>query len=223
MSANGAFARMTVCSKGLHGDVTRSLRVSDFPQIMEKAGQHDIWFNRDLLPLFPSYCAPVYNEEQLIALVMIWRAGVEQMTLHYSNLFQILSGLIQESLVRAVKFNQLRESTIYYQDTRILMKEPFKDAYKANMALAEQEKAEFCLLTAARDSADMASQNSRLESCIRESDIVGTINDKIFGIILKNVTDDDIDTLLDRFSARKLKAKQVSVSEMNEMVLKEAG
>ena len=222
MSTRGDYARMTVCSKALHGEIVRSMRMHDYLQIKEKMEQHDIWFNRDLFQGFPSYCAPVYNNEQLIALVMIWRAGVDQMTLYYSNLFTILSGLIQESLVRAVKFHQLRESTSYYPDTNILLKEPFWEAYKANLTLAEQEKAEFCMITVNR-TGDITEQNGNLESCIRESDIVGAINDKQFGIILKNVSSDDIQTLLNRFGAKKLKAKQISVAEMHDIMLQEAG
>ena len=215
ISSRGDYARMSVCSKSLYGEATRSLRLYDYHPIMEKIERHDIWFNRDLVEHFPSYCAPVYNDEQLIALVVIWRANVDQMTLHYSNLFRIITGLIQESLVRAVKFNKLRESTSFYPDTRILMNQPFWEAYKANMALAEQEKAKFGLITVKREGADIAAQNSQLESCIRESDVVGTINDDCYGIILKNVSNEDIQTLLTRFQSRNIEAVQVSVTEMN--------
>jgi len=222
LSSRGDYARMTVCSKALYGEIARSLRMYDYRQLMDKVEEHDVWFNRDLLEGFPSYCAPVYNDEKLIALVMIWRAGVEQMALHYSNLFKILSGLIQESLVRAVKFNELRESTSFYPDTRIMLKEPFWDAYRANLTLAEQEKAVYGFIVAERSDADMAVQNGLLESCIRETDIVGMINDRQFGIILKNVSHDEIKTLLVRFSARNMNARHVAIPEMNDIML-EAG
>ncbi|MCL2127155.1 MAG: hypothetical protein FWH38_02775, partial [Treponema sp.] len=222
LSSNGDYARITVSSKNLHGEIARSMRLKDYQRITEKLEQHDIWFNRDLISGYPSYCAPVYNDEKLIAMVMIWRAGVEQMTLHYSNLFRILSGLIQESLVRAVKFNKLRESTSFYPDTRILYKEPFIEAYKANLTLSDQDKAKFCLLTVNRGGEDVNAQNIRLEACIRESDIAGTVNDGLFGIILKNVTNDDIQTLLNRFSSNNLDARQVTIAQMHELVFGEA-
>ena len=223
MTSRGDYARMTVCSKALQGEVQRSMKMADYSQISDKLEKHDIWFNRDLIKGFPSYCAPVYNEEKLIALVVIWRAGVDQMTLHYSNLFTIISGLIQESLVRAVKFHKLRESTSYYPDTRILLKEPFWEAYRANLTLAEQEKAGFCLIVVTISKHNMAAQNSQIESCIRDSDIVGAINEKQYCIILKNVSSDDIKTLLSRFASKKVKAKQISVAEMHDIMLKEAG
>lgn len=220
ISANGGYARMTVCSKSYYGEIARSMRMRDYPQIIEKIEQHDIWFNRDLLHGFPSYCAPVYNEENPIALIMIWKAGVDQMSLHYSNLFRILTGLIQESLVRAVKFHKLRESSMFYPDTRILMKEHFWEAYKANMTLAEQEKAIFGLITVKRTKADIIVQNSIMETCIRESDIIGELNDKSFCIILKNVEDTDINTLLGRFQEHNVKAESVSVAQMQELMQK---
>ena len=223
ISANGDYARMTVSSKAFYSETARSMRLQDYPQIMEQIGQHDIWFNRDLIHGFPSYCAPVYNEENLIALVMIWKADVDQMQLHYSNLFKILTGLIQESLVRAVKFNKLRESTSFYPDTRILLKEPFWAAYKANQALAEQEKAGFSLITVRRTDADMVVQNDQLEACIRESDIVGTISDELFCVILKNVSQDDTGALLARFQKKSLEAQKITASAMQELMLKKAG
>ena len=222
ITTRGDFGRITVCSKTLYGETARSLRLHDYRQIMDKMDRHDIWFNRDLIPGLPSYCAPVYNDEKLIALVMIWRAEVDQMTLHYSNLFRILTGLIQESLVRAVKFNKLRESTSFYPDTRIMMDAPFWEAYKANIALAEKEKAEFGFITVGRNGEDINEQNTQLESCIRDTDVVGTINEELFGIILKNVSNDDIKTLLTRFQKRNVEAEQVSVAEMNEF-MKKAG
>ena len=218
ISANGGYARMTVCSRPLHGEIIRSLRMHDYPQIMEKATQRDIWFNRNLLADFPAYCAPVYNDEDLIALVMIWRTDVDQMSLHFSNLFRILTGLIQESLIRAVKFNKLRESTSYFPDSRILLKDAFHEAYKANLALAESEKADFSLLTAARSGGDTAAQNIQLETCIRESDIAGAINDTLFGIILKNIPSGDLAVLLERFKSRGVTAKQISAAEMNDLL-----
>ncbi|MCL2478671.1 MAG: NAD-dependent epimerase/dehydratase family protein [Treponema sp.] len=220
MSTSGDYARMTVCSKSLFGEAARSLRLHDFRQIMEKMEHRDIWFNRDLIAGFPSYCAPIYNEDKIIVLVMIWKAGVEQMTLHYSNLFRILTGLIQESLVRAVKFNKLRESTSYYPDTRILLDKPFWEAYRANLTLAEKENAQFGLVTVNRNNGELIEQNNNLESCIRETDVVGAIIDSLFGVILKNVSPDDVRTLVKRFKSKNIKASQVSVAEMNEYMKK---
>lgn len=218
VSANGAYARMTVCSRPLHGEIVRSLRMDDYPQIKEKTAQRDIWFNRNLVKGLPAFCAPVYNDEDLIALVTIWRADVDQMTLHFSNLFRILSGLIQESLIRAVKFNKLRESNSFFPDTRILLKDAFNAAFRANLALAESEKADFSLLAAERTDEDMAAQNSRLETCIREFDIAGAINGEQFGIILKNVPSGDLPALLERFKGRGVNASQISSAEMNELL-----
>lgn len=223
ISANGGYARMTVCSKAYYNEIAHSMRLHDYPQIMEQAEQHDIWVNRVPLHGFPSYCAPVYNEDKLIALVMIWKAGTEQWSLHYSNLFKILSGLIQESLVRAVKFYKLRENTLFYPETRILKKEPFWETYKVNLALAEQEKAVFGLIAVHRTGMDIAVQNSRIEACIRESDILGAANDDLLFVILKNVSDEDIKALLSRFQTREMEAEQVTLPEMHELMLKEAG
>ncbi|MCL1836055.1 MAG: hypothetical protein FWG46_00750, partial [Treponema sp.] len=223
ITSNGSFGRLTVCSKAFYSEITRSIRLSDYPQIMDKVEQKDIWFNRDLIHGFPSYCSPVYNEDKLIALVMIWKAGVNQMTLHYSNLFKILSGLIQESLVRAVKFNELQESTLYFPDTRIMMREPFRKTYRTNMALAEQEKAFFGLLAVQKTKEDITEQDNRMESCIRESDIIGEINAELFCIILKNVSDDDIAVLADRFEAKGLVTRRITPSQMHELMAGETG
>ena len=223
ISANGGYARMTVSSKAFYSESARSMRLHDFPQIVEKIEQNDIWFNRDLIHGLPSYCAPVYNEEKLIALVMIWKADVDQMSLHYSNLFKILTGLIQESLVRAVKYNKLKESTSFYPDTRILMEEPFRVAYTANMALAEQEKSTFGFITVRRTNADMVTQNDVLETCVRETDIIGTVNDELFCIILRNVSEDDFKALLSRFQTRDVPAQVITAAAMQELMRKKAG
>jgi len=223
ISANGGYARMAVSSKAFYSESARSMRLHDYPQIVEKIEQNDIWFNRDLLHGFPSYCAPVFNEEKLIALVMIWKADVDQMSLHYSNLFKILTGLIQESLVRAVKFNKLKESTSFYPDTRIMQEGPFRAAYKANMALAEQEKAVFGFITVQRTGIDMVVQSEILETCVRETDVIGVASDELFCIILRNVSEEDFKVLMSRFQMRGLRAEVITAAAMQELMRKKAG
>jgi nucleoside-diphosphate-sugar epimerase len=118
VSGDGRHARLTACSKGLTADIARSIRLDDFGMIMEKALGRDFWFNQGLHAGYPAYCAPVFSDGRLIALIMIHRASVGQMTLYYNNLFIVLSGLIQESLARAIKYRKMRDSELYYTDTR---------------------------------------------------------------------------------------------------------
>ena len=151
VSANNNYAALADCSRGLNGHIPRSLKLDDNSLFMERIQQYSIWFNRDLVKGFPSYCAPVYHKEKLFALIMIWQSEVNQMTLHYRNLLGISASLMHEALIQAVAFNRERESTLYYPGTQIMMTRQFAEAYRANLVLVEMKKVQTDYLVIRRD------------------------------------------------------------------------
>lgn len=65
-----------------------------------------------MLPNYPSYCAPIMDDKRTVAMVMVFKASFEQMAVYYSNLIKILCGLIQMSLLRAIKYKEAVEKDI---------------------------------------------------------------------------------------------------------------
>ena len=216
-------ARQAVRAKGFSADFPRSILLDDYRRIAEKASRREIWFNQNLLPDYPAYCAPIYNGSRLIALILVSRADAGQMTLHYYNLIKIFGGLIQESLVNALKINALKYSEMYYPGTRMMRKEPFAEALKANIALAEQEKAEFGLIVMRRTDYDITNENNILKKCVREFDLFGMINRRLIGVILKQAFQEGAAEVLARLKKRGLSARPVTIRQMQDFIYKERG
>jgi len=223
VSGDGKYARLAVRAKGFAGDMPRSVTLENYRRIMEKAGRREIWFNQNLLPGYPAYCAPIHSGSRLVALIMVQHASAGQMTLYYFNLIKIFGGLIQESLQNAERIRSLRQPEIYYPGTRIMLKEPFAEALKANIALAEQEKAEFELIVLRRYGNSIADENVILESCVRELDLLGMINKRLIGVILKQAFSEGVGVVQKRLKKWGMSARPVTIRQMQEFIYKERG
>jgi len=223
VSDDEKYARLAVRAKGFAGDFPRSATLSDYNRMMETVLRREIWFNHNLLPGYPAYCAPAYYGGRLIALIIIQHAAVGQLTLNYYNQLKIMSGLIQDFLINAIKIKSLRKSEIYYPGTRIMLKEAFTDALKTYVALAEQEKAEFELIVLRMAGIDLEVENSILENCFRESDLYGMINKRLIGVILRQAYQESAEAVQDRLLKSGFSVRPVNIQQMQEFIYSERG
>ena len=62
-------------------------------------------------------------------LICIQEVKNGQLTLYYMNLFQILCGLVETSLLRALEYQEATEYKKYVENTRILKPEYFEKVW----------------------------------------------------------------------------------------------
>jgi UDP-glucose 4-epimerase len=200
IDANGVYARLTVRSRALTDVAEKSIKLSEYAAVTSEISPGRVWFNRDLLPGYPMYCAPIYSENRIIALVMINKVRTDQMSLYYSNMVMILCGLIQDALARAIKSNRENEEKMYLHGTRIMKTDAFAEVYKANLNLAEQEKIQLRTIVVEAHGQDLSEVSSKLENCVRETDSIGMLSNGVYGICLTQITNDDLQKVLRRLS-----------------------
>jgi UDP-glucose 4-epimerase len=212
MSANGAYARLVVSSKALTGTVTKSIKMSEFaplnfntPPPPPPNTPSRVWVNRDLLPDCPAFCAPIYSGNVLIALVLVMEADSDQMSLYHHNLFTILCGLIQDALVRAIKYNNENKDKRYIAGTGILKPDVFQQIYDANLKMAEQGKLRLKIVLVEPDGESFDDFAVKLENCVRDTDVIGKIRKDLFAIILTQIDNDNLQNVLGRLEKAGLK------------------
>ncbi|MFP3155283.1 NAD(P)-dependent oxidoreductase [Lachnospiraceae bacterium ZAX-1] len=198
IAANGAYARLTVRSRSLTDITQKSIKLSEYEAMTLEISPGSVWFNRDLLPGYPAYCAPIYSENNIVAFVMINKVRTDQMNLYYSNKVMILCGLIQDALVRAIKYHHGNEEKNYIHGTRIMTQDAFADVYRANQKLAEQEKIQLSTILVKANGQDLDEVSSKLENCVRETDSMGILANGAFGICLTHISLDDLQKVLKR-------------------------
>ena len=81
-------------------------------------------------------------------LICIQEVRNGQLTLYYMNLFQILCGLVETSLLRALEYQEATEYKKYVENTRILKPEYFEKSLELQHSMREQKMASYILSAA---------------------------------------------------------------------------
>lgn len=97
----GRTAKRAACSEG--AEAPRFLEGPALAALVQTLEQEEVWVNRTLTPGLPMFGAAVRVDGKLRALVLLYDAGGEQLSLHYQNLFRILCGLVETAMTRAAQ------------------------------------------------------------------------------------------------------------------------
>ncbi|HLO31123.1 MAG TPA: NAD-dependent epimerase/dehydratase family protein [Anaerolineales bacterium] len=215
---NRAFARLEANSASLNEEISKSLRLSDFPELLCHIEQGTIFQNTALLPNYPAYMVPIFNNTYPFnvpaAMIVIWSVKFEQYSTYYYNLLKVICGLIQASLIRATLFSNANYERMYLPTTRILNHEAFREAFSIRVEMKKNRISDFQLIVL--DNLDHNIQNVYpcISEEIRDDDIIGMGNDGNYYILLSQadkLTAQDVVARLTRIGiqSRLVDANQV--------------
>ena len=97
----GQFARLVAASPRFDVGSFRSVRVSDYGEIITALEHNGIWVNRTLKDKFPMYAVGVRDRGELAVIITMGEAKPDQMNLYFQNLFSIMCGLVESAMIRA--------------------------------------------------------------------------------------------------------------------------
>ena len=130
----------------------------------------------------PAYANALFRDERPILIVTISEADTEQYGMNYMNIFKILCGLIQTSLLRAVDHMELTEEQNYYPGTNVLRPGRFMQILAVHEEMQERGVAEHVLVRF-RDT-DRQRLSDSLSRIIRTTDVIGEGEDGRLYLIL---------------------------------------
>lgn len=104
VDAAGRTAKRAACSEG--AEAPRFLEGPALAALVQTLEQEEVWVNRTMTPGLPMFGAAVRVDGKLRALVLLYDAGGEQLSLHYQNLFRILCGLVETAMTRAAQMQR---------------------------------------------------------------------------------------------------------------------
>jgi nucleoside-diphosphate-sugar epimerase len=218
MDPDSVYARLEVNSISLADKLAKSLKLSDYPEAIKTIEQGAIFQNTLLLPNYPAYIAPVLNYSYPfnvpVAIVVIWSVKFEQYSTYYYNLFKVISGLIQASLVRATKFLDANYERMYIPSTRILNSDAFVEILKTRAEMRKNGVAEYQLIMIDKISLDFRELYSKVSEGIRAADIVGLQNDGNCYVLLSQADLVAANAIIDRLNTIGLKSKLVNIHEL---------
>ena len=188
MSDNN-FARLEVSSTPLISKISKSLNLKEYPDLITPIEEGIIYQNKSLLPEYPAYVAPIMNGDKAVALVVLWNVKFEDYSENYSNLFKVMCGFFQSSLVRASLFLHANSENIYLPSTRILKPEAFFRALKIKEEMKRNKVADYQLIRIFCSEKKLEILNAKISEKIRDTDFIGIDEKEQFYIIFSQAED----------------------------------
>lgn len=186
---NKGFARLEASSRAIMRTVPQSLRMQMLEPALATLEKGEVWVNREFLPDMPAYLACARENGETVLLIEIVHAKYEQMTLYYQNLFKVLCGLIQASLLRALQTQAvLRERQCVPGTYRLLKPEVFRRAVRMAEQMQQEHVACSQLLCLEGEGRTPEALDVALAGKIRENDEAGYMEDGNVWLLLSQAT-----------------------------------
>ena len=122
--------------------------------------------------------------------------------MYFMNLFQILCGLVETSLLRALEYQDAIKNRQYVKNTHILKPEYFEERLHSFHSMKEEKLATYVLLRLEHPQMSLADADMVLQNAVRENDIWGIsetgelllvlsqMDEKTLPIVLKRLEND---------------------------------
>ncbi|MEE1244877.1 MAG: HD domain-containing phosphohydrolase [Acutalibacteraceae bacterium] len=207
VNKQSTFGRLEVASRDIIDTVPRSISTETYREVIEKISTGEIFRNTDLSGEYPMYAAGVYRGDELVLLIFLWRADIEQRSLYYVNLFKILRDLVQMSLLRAFDYSQAVYEKQYIANTHIMNIDAFNEVFNNYVALAEKKVSSFVMLEIHSNGHSYEEIDKMLAGKVRVNDVIGMSEDGNIRLLLSGATEKDLPFILPRFKGIDVEVK----------------
>lgn len=209
LNRENGYGRLETASAQVQGNYPNSIKLSEYSAAMEELENGNVWANREFLENYPMYMAGVRKNGELVMLICIQQASREQMSLYFLNLFKILSGLVETSLLRALEYQKAVEYRQYVKGTHILKTEYFEERLKVQHDMREQKLASYVLLKVEYSEMSLKEADEILRSKVRENDVWGISESKELYLMLVQTDKEALPIILARLKQAGLVCRQI--------------
>ena len=209
LNRENGYGRLETASAQVQGNYPNSIKLSEYSAAMEELENGNVWANREFLENYPMYMAGIRKNGELVMLICIQQVSREQMSLYFLNLFKILSGLVETSLLRALEYQKAVEYRQYVKGTHILKTEYFEERLKVQHDMREQKLASYVLLKVEYSEMSLQKADEILRSKGRENDVWGISESKELYLMLVQTDKEALPNILARLKQAGLVCRQI--------------
>ena len=209
LNRENGYGRLETASAQVQGNYPNSIKLSEYSAAMEELENGNVWANREFLEKYPMYMAGVRKNGELVMLICIQQVSREQMSLYFLNLFKILSGLVETSLLRALEYQKAVEYRQDVKGTHILKTEYFEERLKVQHDMREQKLASYVLLKVEYSEMSLQKADEILRSKVRENDVWGISESKELYLMLVQTDKEALPIILARLKQAGLVCRQI--------------
>ena len=199
---NSHFARLNVCSREVNTKLEKSLDLSKYPEIYAELKKNLSWYNAEGYDAYPAYVAPVWKGKSLHGAIIIWNVGANQMSMDFYNKFSILSGLIQDALIRAIDFEEKQITQQVLVGTKILKAEYFEEIVSAKERMNKEGLYNFMLLKVSWKDMSLEEVGNIITNSIRNMDVLGMKKDGNVYLLLAQTNEKSLEIVRKRLESK---------------------
>ncbi|MDD3393956.1 MAG: hypothetical protein PHG19_04865 [Anaerotignum sp.] len=203
------FARLVVCSKSMSLVLNKSMKLSDYPEMMTTLREENTWINVECHSNYPAYATAIFKEKKMIGIVFVMQVLDRQMSLDFTNKLNIITGLIKGSLVRAIQRMELVEKDTMIPDTKILNKKTFAQVLEVKRKMKEKEFSEYLLLKI-KNTMSFQMLSDTLSKVIRSNDVMGQGEDEAIYLLLSQIDKNNFSAIAKRLENSGVKFELLS-------------
>ena len=191
-----AFARQNVCSSNCLELLPKSMKLSDYNELLNCLIENETYVNRNALKNYPAYAAPIFRNDELLGMIMLMKVEYSEMNMEYLNKFRIITDLIKDSLVRAMEYNETNGQIL--EDTRILNAGQFAQVLKMKRQMRKKQYLDFALIRIEQGGRSLKTLNDIIGRIVRENDVMGLDENNDLYLILSQSKQTDVDIVAER-------------------------
>lgn len=198
-------ARKEVSTPGITHELPGSLWKKDYPLLAQGFEKESLFVNRELAEGYPDFAAPIYRHNEMIAFLTVYYIPAERFTLYYQNVFRMVTGLIENTLVKAMEYEEKRRGERYLPDTGILNEQEFEKMLDSLHKEEEKSLVTYLqLLLPNVDQDGLTAASTALQGLIRDHDFAGVDKEGRLFVVLHNALESDLPSIAKRFAGRGL-------------------
>ena len=190
------FARLVASSGEIMDELAKSLSMEQYAPVYETVKAGKLWKNTEFVKDMPAYAYGMTQGTNVRVVIVFWKADSEQMSLYYSNLFEILGNLVRLSFMRAVDYQDVVEDENYIPGTNVYREAPFRELVDIQEQMAANGVATYTLVRF--DSTDPKTVDRALRGKIRGADLLGQGSDGYLYLVLKQTSGSAFDIVAKR-------------------------
>lgn len=207
INQNSDFARLNVCSKPINNTLGKSMRMSDYPNMMVFLNDLQGYVNTECLEGYPAYAAPIHKDGELLGMILLMNSSNRQMNMEFANKFNIISDLICDALIRAMGFEQVTDNCV--EGTQILKADKFRQILAVKAQMKEKQYLDYVLLQLDKGEAGIKVLSDRVCRLVRNNDVLGMGEDGEVYLLLSQTKQTDLAIIEERMKKNNVTFKVV--------------
>lgn len=193
------FARLNVSSEAISSSLKKSINLEDYSEVLQVLDRNEIWFNSEIEEGFPTYVAGIKADNAVSVLIMIYHVEYLQVSTYYTNLIRILSGLMENFIIKAWEYQRAVAEKTFIEGTNITRADYFRQQLEIQKDMAENRLTSFRLFRILREGRSLAEIDEMFRSKTRNNDIIGLGDDGNIYVLASQVDENSQNIVLNRF------------------------